>query len=358
MNSTPEIVPDFDELEKVLKGEKRPSRVHLVELGIDQEVAQFVTENVLGEQWVPSTEQTRSQFARQHVNLYARMGYDFAPGWGGFENMPRFKERKAADTAELSHGERHWVEEGGGIIKDWDDFERIGWEKIKPDFGWLDELCTVLPDGMKLTVGTTVFEMILERFLGYEDLFILSVENPALVEAVFESWGQKVYDYYAQAIQYPQVGAIFHADDLGFKTSTMMSPKFLRKNVFPWFRRYADLAHEQGKTYWYHCCGNVLDVMNDLIEDVRIDAFHSFQDVIIPAGEFMDRYGDRIAGLGGVDMDRLARLQEDALRTYVREILDECMPGRFALGSGNTVANYIPVRNYLAMIDEARCWQG
>ena len=94
----------------------------------------------------------------------------------------------------------------------------------------------------------------------------------------------------------------------------------------------------------------------DLIEDVKIDAFHSFQDVIIPIGRFMERYGDRIAGFGGVDMDCLARMEEDELRQYVRSILDDCMPGRFALGSGNTVANYIPVDNYLAMLDEARRW--
>ena len=259
---------------------------------------------------------------------------------------------------ELPRGERHWVEEGGGIIKDWDDFERIGWDKITSDFTGLEQLRQVLPDGMKLVVGTTVFEMILERFLGYEDLFMLSVDNPELVEAVFTSWGQKVHDFYRQAIQYPEVGAIFHADDLGFKTATMMSPEFLRENVFPWFRKYAALAHEHGKTYWYHCCGNVLEVMEDLIEDVRIDAFHSFQDVIIPIGKFLDRYGNRVAALGGVDMDNLARMEEADLRSHLRGILDECMPGRFALGSGNTVANYVPVRNYLAMIDEADHWAG
>ena len=358
MRGKPKATPDFEELEKVIRGVRLPSRVHLVELGIDLEVARFLTENVLEEEWVPDTEQTRSEYARQHVNLYAGMGYDFAPGWGGFQNMPQFKERKAADTAELSRGERHWVEEGGGIIKDWNDFERIGWDKIAPDFSRLDEMRHLLPDGMKLVVGTTVFEMILERFLGYQDLFVLSVDNPDLVEAVFESWGQKVYDFYSQAIQYPEVGAIFHADDLGFKTATMMSPEFLRKNVFPWFRKYVALAHEQGKTYWYHRCGNVLGVMDDLIEDVKIDAFHSFQDVIIPIGEFVYRYGDKVAALGGVDMDKLSRMEEADLRAYVRGILDECMPGRFGLGSGNTVANYIPVRNYLAMRDEASRWTG
>ena len=80
--------------------------------------------------------------------------------------------------------------------------------------------------------------------------------------------------------------------------------------------------------------------------------------VIIPIGRFVDSYGDRVAALGGVDMDKLSRMPEQDLRGYVRGILDDCMPGRFALGSGNTVANYIPVSNYLAMVDEARRWAG
>jgi len=49
-------------------------------------------------------------------------------------------------------------------------------------------------------------------------------------------------------------------------------------------------------------------------------------------------------------------MEEGEIRSYVTEILDECILKRFALGPGNTVANYVPVRNYLAMIDEARRW--
>jgi len=351
-----QVTPDFEEFEKVIRGERQPSRVHLVELGVDPEVMRFVTENVFREKWISLADDTAQDFWRQRVGFYARMGYDFVPCGGGFRNLPKFKERIAADTAELSRGQRHWVEEGGGIIKNREDLDRIEWEAIVPDFQPLEQMRKALADGMKLVVVATVYEMILERFLGYEDLFMFSVENPELVEAVFERWGRKVYEYYRQALEYPEVGAIFHADDLGFKTATMMSPDFLRKNVFPWFRKYAALAHERGRTYWYHCCGNVLNVMEELIDDVGIDAFHSFQDVIIPVARFADRYGGRVAALGGVDMDRLARLPEPALREYVRGILTECMPGRFALGSGNTVANYIPVQNYLAVVDEARRW--
>jgi len=134
MHPTTTTTPDFEELEKVIRGEKPPTRVHLVELGIDGEVVQDVTEHVLARKWIPDSEKTRTQHMEQYLSFYAAMGYDFAPAWGGFDNMPEFKERKAVDTAALSHGERHWVEEGGGIIKNWDDFERVGWDQITPNF--------------------------------------------------------------------------------------------------------------------------------------------------------------------------------------------------------------------------------
>ena len=344
--------PDFESLEKVLRGEKEPEKVYFVELGIDEEIIKYITENIMGERWIPSTEETQKDYQKQIVDFYYKMGYDYVPLWLDWRNLPQFKERKTADTAILSRGERDWIEEGGGIIKNWDDFEKINWDNIEHDLRALDYAQENLPDGMKITIGTTLFEMILERFLGYQDLFILSHDNPRLVEVVFEQWGQKVYEAYKEAIQHPRLGAIFHADDLGYKTGTMLSPEFLRKNVFPWFKKYASLAHEYGKMYWYHCCGNVSEVMEDLIEDVKIDAFHSFQDVIIPVGKFMKKYGDRVAALGGIDMDKLGRMDEKELRKYVRDTLTECIPGRYALGSGNTIANYIPLQNYLAMLDE------
>jgi len=344
--------PDFEALTKVLKGEMTPERVHFVELGVDHEVIRDITEHHMNREWVPLAEGTSEAYQKQLVEFYYQMGYDFVPASSEWLNMPEFRKRAAKDTADLSKGERTWIEESGGIIKNWSEFEQVGWDGIHFRLESLEHTEAHLPDGMKVTIGYALFEMILEWFLGYEDLFVLSLESPELVEAVFEQWGQKIYDMYAEAIQHPKVGGIFHPDDLGHRTGTMLSPDFLRKNVFPWFKKYAALAHEHGKLFLYHCCGNVLEVMQDLIEDVRIDAFHSFQDLIIPIGEFMSTYGGRVAALGGIDMDKLARMNEADLRQYVRETLDQCMPGRYALGSGNSIANYIPAANYLAMLDE------
>jgi uroporphyrinogen decarboxylase len=362
--------PEFDTLVRVLKGEKQPDKVHLVELGIDGRVMQEITERYLDRKWIPFTpidtylgwklEEgiTWQECQKECIDVYHLVGQDFfnvGPTW---ENLPRFRRRAASDTAFAAAGERHWVEEGGGIIKSWADFEKIPWDKITHNLEALEFTQRNLPEGMKITVAAIMFEMVMERFLGYQDLFLLSYDQPDLVEAVFNEWGRIVYNYYKDSIQYPKVGAIWHVDDLGHKTATILGPEFLRKNVFPWFKKYADLAHENGITCWFHSCGNVYQVIDELIDEIGFDAFHSFQDVIMPVGEFVKTYGHRIAAIGGVDVDKLTRLEEPDLRRYIRGILEQCMPGRFAIGSGNSIASYTPTEKFLIMVDEAMRWQG
>ena len=95
--------------------------------------------------------------------------------------------------------------------------------------------------------------------------------------------------------------------------------------------------------------------MDEFVE-IGFDAKHSFEDKIMPVEEVYRRWGDRIAILGGVDMDLLGRGSEADVRRRTREILAACADRGtgYCLGTGNSVANYIPLENYLVMLDEAR----
>jgi uroporphyrinogen decarboxylase len=356
--------PDFSQLLRVLNGEEPERRVPLVELYIDQEVLQAVAEHYLGLRWVGWDREggapARLPYFRQLVTVYAHLGYDYVPLPSVWRHRPSRSWKRLSDTALLSRGEREWASEGQGLIASWQEFEQFPWEQIRSDPLPVELLARSLMPGMKIAAMSTMFEYVLETLLGFEGLFYMLHDDPDLVAQVFARWGQKVYEYYTAVIQVEEVGVLFHADDLGFKTSTFVRPAVLRELVFPWLQRYAALAHEHDKPFWYHCCGNIYvhGVIEELIDQVRIDAFHSFQDAILPVTEFKAKYGHRVATLGGVDMDKLTRLDEADLRAYVREILEKCMPGgRFALASGNTIANYVPLHNYLAMLDESRRWQ-
>jgi uroporphyrinogen decarboxylase len=88
---------------------------------------------------------------------------------------------------------------------------------------------------------------------------------------------------------------------------------------------------------------------------VRIDAKHSFEDTILNVQEAKRLYGGRVSLLGGIDMDFLCRADPKAVRQRVRETLEVCQPGGgYCLGTGNSVANYVPLENFLVMLDEGR----
>jgi uroporphyrinogen decarboxylase len=54
-------------------------------------------------------------------------------------------------------------------------------------------------------------------------------------------------------------------------------------------------------------------------------------------------------------MNMICTAGEGELREYVADIVKCCAPGGgYALGTGNSVANYIPLQNYKAMLDVGR----
>jgi uroporphyrinogen decarboxylase len=71
--------------------------------------------------------------------------------------------------------------------------------------------------------------------------------------------------------------------------------------------------------------------------------------------EFGRRWGGRVGVIGGLDVDFLARADEPQIRRRTRETLQALHPaGGYVLGSGNSITDYVPLDNYLAMLDEGR----
>jgi uroporphyrinogen decarboxylase len=130
----------------------------------------------------------------------------------------------------------------------------------------------------------------------------------------------------------------------------------LRAKFLPQTARIVNLVKRAGKVFVFHSCGDMYAVMDDLAE-MGIDAKHSFEDKVLPVEEAHARYSARTAIVGGVDMHILASGTEEQVRQRTRQVLEACGPGgRYVLGTGNSVANYLPLPNYLAMLDEGRKW--
>jgi uroporphyrinogen decarboxylase len=241
----------------------------------------------------------------------------------------------------------------------WEDFERYPWPKPEEfDFFAFEYLSRNLPEGMGLIAchGGGVFEH-LSWIMSLEGLSVALHEEPRLVRAVADRLGELMMAFYSHILDLDNLVAVFPGDDMGYKSATMISPDLLRTYVLPWHARFAAMTHAKKLPYFLHSCGRVDAVMEDLISVVGIDGKHSFEDGIVPVEDFQARYGKRIAVLGGIDINILSGGSPDDVRRKTHRLVTTCGAlGRYAVGSGNSVPSYVPLENYLVMIDEAhRC---
>lgn len=348
------VKPDYEGFLNCVRRKGTPQRTYFAELFIDGEV-----QEVIGQRYgvLEGLREDDPQFGfRRHIAIQRFLGYDYVIG--GLDGMAMPTKRVVTeDTAGLKRaGGRSYIDEHTGPITSRAEFESYPWPKVEAlgtqTLEWYEKN---LPDDMCVVCHTGSFAEYLSWLMGYETLCIKLFEERDLVADL----ARRLLEVYRAALrrilQFKRVKIIWGSDDMGFKTGTLIGPNDLREFVLPNHQVLAGMAHEAGRPYFLHSCGKLEMIMEDLIEKVRIDAKHSFEDVIEDVIETKRQYGKRLTLLGGIDVDFLCQADAKAVRRRVRKVLKACLPGGgFCLGSGNTVANYIPVDNYLAMLDEGR----
>jgi uroporphyrinogen decarboxylase len=347
--------PDVHRFLAHLQGSVRSPYVPLIEYIVDDVVMKPVVTSLLGRTWAPATggRDTQRAYLDNFIAFWHRMGYDFVR----YEEAYPLPQRKQAiaDTAPGSEKDREWPDEHGGMIRSWEEFEQYPWPRAEEfDFWAFEYLDAHLPEGMGLICshGGGVFEH-LSWIMSLEGLATALYDAPDLVRAVADRLGELMMAFYRHLLSLRHIVAVFPGDDMGYRTATMISPDALRSLTLPWHRKFAALAHAHRVPYFLHSCGNLTGIMPDLVDDIGIDAKHSFEDAIVPVQDFQQRWGDRIAVLGGVDLNILSGGTPDQVRARARMLLETCgSRGRYALGSGNSVPSYVPVDNYLSMLDE------
>jgi uroporphyrinogen decarboxylase len=331
-----------------------PDRAYHIELFHDKEVIDAIVERF---DLAKGLARNQADFARQRFLAFQRFcGFDYVYLGLSRVDIP-IPGKMTDDTADLKRDQgRHYADYSTGVIKTWEDFESFPWpDPHLPEAAvGLEYWQEHLPHDMCIIGGKyPEISQDLLGLMGYENLCIALYEQRDLVKAVSEKLFEICRIWLERLLQFDRVKLIWAWDDMGFKTGPFLSPRDMREFVLDGHRRLAEIAHEAGRPYLLHSCGNLSVLMDDLVHNVKIDGKHSFEDTIENVREVKHTYGQEIALLGGIDMDFLCRSDPDTIRQIVRDTLDVCQAGGgYCLGTGNSVANYIPLDNYLAMVDE------
>ncbi|GAB4311639.1 MAG: hypothetical protein Kow0059_01810 [Candidatus Sumerlaeia bacterium] len=340
--------PDYRHMLEVMAN-RRPARLPLYE----HIISPGVMEKILG-----------VSFAAEHQS-------DDASDLGRFfSHFCRFYARMTYDTVSyevciIPQMPDHGAILGGrpGPIQSRSDLDRYPWEEI-PERFWrhasprFEALAAALPPGMKAVggVGNGVLE-IAEDLVGFEWLCAMLYEEPELAADLFVRIGDLMTAIWERFLE-RHAGAFAvcrFGDDLGFKTGTLISPAAIRDHIIPQYRRVIGLIRGRGYPFLWHSCGCIFAVMDDVIA-LGINAKHSNEDIIAPYEDWIRRYGERIGLVGGIDVDILCQHRPDEVFEIVRERgrRYRSLARGYALGSGNSIPDYVPVEGYLAMIRAAQ----
>ncbi|MEI8205448.1 MAG: uroporphyrinogen decarboxylase family protein [Kiritimatiellales bacterium] len=252
------------------------------------------------------------------------------------------------------------------IIATMEDVENYPWDaklpeyvqRFEEDFAALRE---ALPEGMKAVggIGNGMFETI-QDFVPFQELAFLQADEPEVYEALWKKTGDLIVTLWIWMLaNYGDCFAVCRfGDDLGFRSSTLLRPDEIRKQIIPQYKRVIDLVHSYQKPFLLHSCGKIYDVMDDLIA-AGINAKHSNEDAIDPFDVWVNRYGDRIGNFGGVEMNIMTINTPAEVKAYVYNLLEKVSGhGGIAIGTGNQISSYTEPANWIAMTEAVREWRG
>ncbi|MCK5520223.1 MAG: hypothetical protein KAI81_03850, partial [Candidatus Marinimicrobia bacterium] len=296
---------------------------------------------------------SRIQPFQRLIKSFYNAGYDYA-------TISAWRTNTLAFPKNIDEGKDSRSLNSGSLITDRDSFEAYPWpDADKGDYELYQDLGKELPDGMKLVASSNggLLENVID-ICGFETISLMTMLDEGLTKDIFDEVGRRLVRFYEIVSSVDTVGACIMNDDWGFKTQTMFDPVVLRKYVFPWHKKMVEAVHKNNKYAILHSCGNVNDVFDDIIDDMKYDGKHSFEDLIYNVEESYETWGDRIAIIGGIDIDFLARQSEENIVKRCHALLDKNSErGGYALGSGNSIPDYIPDENFLALIKAAQTWK-
>lgn len=340
------MTPDFERIRKTVRHEE-PDRVPLCEVLIEYPVQS----RFLGREVTPDDLEAQ-------VAFWAGAGYDALP-----LPVSMMTPGKVTDESPISRAIRDviakdreraddtsWNLEYTGFINDRADFDRFPWElAAELDFGTLNNVGRLLPDGMKVIAVSGKIFTLTWMLMGFNAFALSLIEDERLVADIFRRIAEIQFRALETIFEMPHVGAVWVVDDIAGNTGPLISPGALRDHVFPWYREMAHTCHEHNMLFFMHSDGDLTKVMEDII-DLGVDVLQPIDPTCMDIVQVKEQYGDRISIVGNVSNELLQTGTSAEVEATVKTLIQNLAPGGgYCVGSGNSVPSWAAFENFEAM---------
>jgi uroporphyrinogen decarboxylase len=150
--------------------------------------------------------------------------------------------------------------------------------------------------------------------------------------------------------------AVFLTDDWGSQAGLLIAPELWRRYFKSYYASVFAEAHRLGMDVIFHSCGNVIDIVGDLI-DIDLDVLDPVQPGAMDIETLARKYGGHVSFSGAIDIqDVLCAGTPQQVKDHVRTIRDTLgrpFGGGLLLGPANIMTPDTPFENLRALFEAA-----
>ena len=153
----------------------------------------------------------------------------------------------------------------------------------------------------------------------------------------------------------PEIDAVLLGSDWGTQKDLIMSPKCFRRMIKPGEKQEYDLIKRYGKKVFIHSCGNILKIIDDLIE-LEVDCLNPVQPECMDLVLLNKIYGTKLSFYGGIStQDTLPYGKPEDVRAVTRKVIELMgKNGGYITAPSQFIQTDVSYENLKILIDTAK----
>lgn len=192
---------------------------------------------------------------------------------------------------------------------------------------------------------------------GMENLLTDMIINPRFVRNLFGCITDYNIEQVKKVLTY-DIDGIFFGDDWGMQVGLQMGYRLWREFIYPEINRMYKVVKDKGKFVCIHCCGDVDELFDELIE-IGLDLFNPFQPEVMDVYSLLNKYRGRLSFHGGMSTQKvLPFYNTEDVREETKKLIEAGKEGSYIFAPAHAVKGDVPIENTLVFIEELQKQEG
>jgi uroporphyrinogen decarboxylase len=231
---------------------------------------------------------------------------------------------------------------------DWPDLSNLeDWDALAEEYAAQSESFRLCGFAMGLFERAWIMR-------GFEKFMMDLVDHPSFVEELLGGimdMHLRVMDLISERVS---IEGYFGGDDWSDQRGVMMGIENWRRFFKPRLAKIIEHCHTLGYPYILHSCGNVLPLVDDLLE-TGLDGLESLQREAMDVYELKQRTAGKMVLIGGMGVQSTLRFgTPDDVREETKRLIRELgRGGGYVLATAKPMMEDIPVENAAAFVETA-----